>query len=100
MKTQWKPLFAGLVALVAGGVVGSLFGMDSDLGRLALGGVGAAAAGAFFSFAMAPATLRTLRWRDERNLETSGTTLALCQMVAAVAVFVVVASSVLGGWGI
>ena len=93
-------LFAGLVALVAGGVVGSLFGMDSDLGRLALGGVGAAAAGAFFSFAMAPATLRTLRWRDERNLETSGTTLALCQMVAAVAVFVVVASSVLGGWGI
>ena len=93
-------LFAGLVALVAGGVVGSLFGMDSDLGHLALGGVGAAAAGAFFSFAMAPATLRTLRWRDERNLETSGTTLALFQMVAAVAVFVVVASSVLGGWGI
>lgn len=88
-------LFAALIALVAGTVVGALFGTVGSFGGPAGASVVAAALSAFLSFAFVPITLATLRWRDKHNLETSGTYLALAQMLVSAVMYVVLAHALL-----
>ena len=90
-----------LVALVVAALVGVLHEL-AGAGALSAEGVGnlgtalaaggiAAAASTFFSFATTPVYLVILRRRDAANKETSGFTLTVASMVAAVVVFSVAA---------
>ena len=101
---------AGLfVALIVSALVYALHGLASSgaLPAAGLDGLGAAlaaggaagAAATFFSFATTPIYLAILRRRDAANRETSGFTLTVASMVAAVVVFSAAVAVVAGVTG-
>ena len=83
-------LFSTIVLLVAWGINSVFFMRDATGGAYAVRGFTAASASILVSFLTTPIYLRVLRRRDERNKESSGTSLACISMLVALAVCVVV----------
>ncbi|MGN0070551.1 MAG: magnesium transporter [Atopobiaceae bacterium] len=79
-------IIAVFVALIASSIIVNI--MDAPM-MYTMKGVGAAAASALVCFATTPIALKVLRTRDERNLETSGTTLAIIYMAVAIVLYLV-----------
>lgn len=86
-------IIAVFVSLLASSIITNVVDAPSSV---SLKGVAAAAISALACFAATPLSLKVLRMRDERNLETSGTTLAIVYMVASLAIFLVVVICTLG----
>ena len=86
-------IIAIFVALIATSIIANI--MDAPM-QYAMKGVAAAAAAAFVCFATTPIALKVLRTRDERNLETSGTTLAIIYMAVAIVLFLAIALASMG----
>ncbi len=86
-------IIAIFVALIATSIIANI--MDAPM-QYTMKGVAAAAATAFVCFATTPIALKVLRARDERNLETSGTTLAIIYMAIAIVLFLAIALASMG----
>lgn len=80
-------IIAIFVTLIATSIIANI--MDAPM-QYTMKGVAAAAAAAFVCFATTPIALKALRARDERNLETSGTTLAIIYMAVAIVLFLAI----------
>jgi len=96
-------LFAAFVGLVATGIFSAFYSGDGGLflvGRVGTASFAAAAASILITFLLTPIYLRVLRSRDERGLETSGTTLQVVAMSLAVAVFIALTLALVGVWGL
>lgn len=83
-------LFSAIVLLVAWGINSVFFMRDATGGAYAVKGFAAASVSILVSFLTTPIYLRVLRRRDEKNKESSGTSLACISMLVALAVFIVV----------
>lgn len=86
-------IIAIFVALIATSIIANI--MDAPM-QYTMKGVAAAAAAAFVCFATTPIALKVLRARDERNLETSGTTLAIIYMAVAIVLFLAITLASMG----
>lgn len=82
-------VFGALVVLLAVMLDNVVFGASDagGLGEALTCGFWGAAASVVVSFACAPLWLALLRWRDEKNLETSGFALAVISMLVALVSF-------------
>ena len=86
-------IIAIFVTLIATSIIANI--MDAPM-QYTMKGVAAAAAAAFVCFATTPIALKVLRARDERNLETSGTTLAIIYMAVAIVLFLAITLASMG----
>jgi hypothetical protein len=91
-------LFSILVGLVAGGIASAALGNSIAALNVAKTSIEAAVASVMVSFVSMPIYLHVLRKRDEKNLETSGTTLSIIAMAIALVVFTVVCIVLVSGW--
>ncbi len=86
-------VIAVFVALLSSSILTSV--LDAPA-QVTLQGVGAAALSALVCFATTPIALKIVRRRDAKNLETSGTTLAVVYMLIALALFLAITICTLG----
>ncbi|RRF88822.1 MAG: CBS domain-containing protein [Coriobacteriaceae bacterium] len=91
-------LFSILVGLVAGGIASAALGNSIAALNVAKTSTEAAVASVMVSFVSMPIYLHVLRKRDEKNLETSGTTLSIIAMAIALVVFTVVCIVLVSRW--